>query len=194
MTAVYVYAEHTTLAGRVVAWDPKIKSEEELAEEKGDDIYHYAASEEEAIARAQWALSEPSAFCSARSDAREVLEHFGVEPENEAPIQYIDMNKPATRVYVYAEGHARAGHVAPWNPARLNMQDLAFGMGAKEMFRMFRATLRGDVDVYAETEEEAIAQAREVLATPQTRPSHKHDTARRVLEYLGADQPEKETK
>ena len=192
-TAVYVYEEGTTLAGRVVAWDPKIKSEEELAEEKGDDIYQYAASEEEAIARAQWALSEPSAFCSARSDAREVLEHFGVEPENEAPIQYIDMNKPATRVYVYAEGHARAGHVAPWNPARLNMQDLAFGMGAKEMFRMFRATLRGDVDVYAETEEEATARARRVLATPQAGPSHRHDAARCVLEHLGADQPEKET-
>ena len=193
-TAVYVYAEHTTLAGRVVAWDPKVKSEEELAAEKGDDIYQYAASEEEAIARAQWALSEPSVFASSRNEAREVLEHFGVEPENEAPIQYIDMNKPVTVVYVYAEGHARAAHVAPWNPARLNMQDLAFGMGAKEMFRMFRATLRGDVDVYAETEEEAIAQAREVLATPQAGPSHKHDAAQCVLDHLGADQPEKETR
>ena len=183
-TAVYVYAEHATLAGRVVAWDPKVKSEEELAEEKGEDIYHYAASEEDAIAQAREVLATPQTGPSHRHDAaRCVLDHFGVEPDEDS-IQYIAMGEPVTVVYVYAEGHARAGHVAPWNPARLNMQELAYGMGAKEMFRMIRAGLRGDVYAYAETEEGAIARARRVLATPQTGPSHKHDVARRVLEHF----------
>jgi hypothetical protein len=85
MTAVYVYAEHATLAGRVVAWDPKVKSEEELAEEKGDDIYQYAETEEEAIAQAREVLATPQAGPSHRHDAaRCVLEHLGADqPEKE---------------------------------------------------------------------------------------------------------------
>ena len=86
-TAVYVYGEGTTLAGRVVAWDPKIKSEEELAEEKGADAYRYAASEEEAIAQAREVLATPQAGPSHRHDAaRRVLEHFDeAEHDHEAP-------------------------------------------------------------------------------------------------------------
>jgi hypothetical protein len=85
MTAVYVYEEGTTLAGRVVAWDPKIKSEEELAEEKGDDIYHYAASEEEAIAQAREVLATPQTRPSHKHDVAQcVLDHLGAV-EHEAP-------------------------------------------------------------------------------------------------------------
>jgi hypothetical protein len=84
-TAVYVYAEGTTLAGRVVAWDPKIKSEAEFAEEKGDDIYHYADTEEEAIAQAREVLATPQAGPSHRRDAaRCVLEYLGADqPDKE---------------------------------------------------------------------------------------------------------------
>jgi len=86
MTAVYVYAEHSMLAGCVVAWDPKVKSEEELVEEKGDDIYEYASSEEDAIDRARKVRAAKKTWASYydRLTAGDVLEYLGAE-EHEAP-------------------------------------------------------------------------------------------------------------